>query len=187
MYKRNAQGWSKHLDFMLFDVISLMAAYIIAILLRRTNGITSSPFYRNLAMMMILVDVLVLVLNNTMHNVFSRGYYVELIATFKHCFFVFAIVTILLFVMKYSSVYSRIIVVLTFVFHFAIGYGLRILWKQVLKRRNNTIDLVILPAQFQDQGDFEIQGNINHYLVILLLFVLFALYRLVLAVHFKAG
>ena len=31
MYKRNAQGWSKHFDFMLVDEIALQIAFVLAV------------------------------------------------------------------------------------------------------------------------------------------------------------
>ena len=136
MYKRNAQGWSKHLDFMFLDVIALQLSYILAVFLRNHEWAYYSPFYQNLGVMMILIDVLVPVLDNTMHNVKSRGYYIEIVETVKHCFFVFAIVTILLFAMQYGDIYSRIIIFLTFIFHIVIGYGIRVLWKKYLNKHH---------------------------------------------------
>ena len=34
MYKRNAQGWSKHFDFMDVDELSLQLAFVLAVFLR---------------------------------------------------------------------------------------------------------------------------------------------------------
>ena len=102
MYKRNSQGWSKHLDFLLLDEISLQISFILANFLRNQSWAYASPFYQNLGIMMILVDALVLILKNTMHNVVSRGFFLELTTTVKHAFYVFAIVTILLFAMQYG-------------------------------------------------------------------------------------
>ena len=136
MYKRNSQGWSKHLDFLLLDEISLQISFILANFLRNQSWAYASPFYQNLGIMMILVDALVLILKNTMHNVVSRGFFLELTTTVKHAFYVFAIVTILLFAMQYGDIYSRIVVFLTFLFHVFFGYGLRVLWKVYLRKRS---------------------------------------------------
>ncbi|WP_407383596.1 sugar transferase [Ruminococcus sp.] len=170
MYKRNAQGWSKHIDFLLIDEISLQLAFILAVFLRLQFFAYTSVFYQNLGVMMALVDALVIVANNTMHNVFSRGYYRELTETFKHSFFVFAIVTILLFAMKYGDLFSRIIVFLTFIFHVIIGYGMRVLWKLLLKRRHKekTKNLSMLVVVEPDKAEALLQkltdkanGNYN--------------------------
>ena len=84
---------------------------------------------------LILVDALVLVLHNSMHNVISRGYYVEARETFAHCFFIFAVAAIYMFATQSGNAFSRIILFLTFLLHIAFGYGSRILWKLIIKKR----------------------------------------------------
>ena len=129
MYKRNAQGWSKHFDFMVMDEISLQLAFMLAVLIRQHAWAYSTPIYRTMGFLFILVDALVLVMNNSMHNVMSRGYYLEAIATLKHCLYVFGIAMVYMFSTQSGIAYSRIGLFLTFLFHFVFGYGLRLLWK----------------------------------------------------------
>lgn len=156
MYKRNAQGWSKHFDFMIVDEISLQLAFILAVLFRHHGWAYSSPLYRNLGIIFILVDALVLVLHNSMHNVMTRGYYVELAETIKHCFYVFAIATIYMFATQSGEAYSRIITFLTFLLHIGIGYGLRVLWKHLLKNhwagreKKNSMLVVVTPETAEE-------------------------------------
>ncbi len=135
MYKRNAQGWSKHFDFFVIDIISLQLAFILAVAVRHRVWAYSSLLYRNLGFLLILIDVLVLVAHNSMHNVVKRGYYVEMIETLKNCFYVFAIGTIYMFATQSGDAYSRIILFLTFLLHILFGYGTRVLWKQYIKKR----------------------------------------------------
>ena len=151
IYKRNAQGWSKHFDFLVIDEISLQIAFYLAVLIRQREWAFSSPLYRALGILLILVDAFVLVLNNSMHNVVSRGYYLEARETIKHCFFVFAVATIYMFATQSGDAYSRIVLFLTFLFHLVLGYGMRVLWKQILKTRgkgtekNNRMLVVVSP------------------------------------------
>jgi exopolysaccharide biosynthesis polyprenyl glycosylphosphotransferase len=135
MYKRNAQGWSKHMDFFLLDELSLQIAFLIATAIRHHEWAFNSSLYRSLAFMLILIDAFILAYNNSMHDVIHRGYYAEAVETLKHCFYVFAIATIFMFATKSGDAYSRIILFLTFFFHGLIGYGMRVLWKAVIKRR----------------------------------------------------
>lgn len=137
MYKRNTQGWSKHFDFLLIDEISLQMAFILAVFLRRHTWAYAMPLYRDLGILLILVDALILVLRNAMHNVVSRGYYLEAVETLKHCFYVFAVVTAYMFATQYGDEYSRIVVFLTFIFHLVFGYGTRVLWKLYLEKYRN--------------------------------------------------
>ena len=135
MYKRNAQGWSKHFDFCVVDEISLQLAFIWAVFIRHASWAYGSPLYRTMGALFVLLDALALVLNNSMHNVVDRGYYVEAVETFKHCFIVFAIGTIYMFATQSSEAYSRTILFLTFLLHMVFGYCMRSAWKLLVKRR----------------------------------------------------
>ena len=86
---------------------------------------------------LILVDAVVSVLNNSMHDVIKRGYYIEFLVTFKHCFYVFSITTIYMFATQTGDLYSRIILFLTFILQIVIGYFTRILWKQIITTRGS--------------------------------------------------
>ena len=173
MYKRNAQGWSKHFDFMIVDELSLQLAFILAVVIRHHNWAYASPLYRNLGFMIILIDALVIVLRNSMHNVILRGYYVEAVETVKHCFYVFAIATIFLFATQTGDAYSRIILFLSFLLHIAIGYCARILWKLFLKKfasergNKNSMLVVVVPENAEslleklsgdEFADFKVTG-----------------------------
>ena len=141
MYKRSTQGWMKHLDFILLDVISLHLAYVLAYFLRYNTG---SPYadqeYLSMAVVLTVVDVLVAVLFDTMHNILQRGKWLELAAMVKHAVFVFAVLAIYLFSVKMGSEYSRITMYLTFGFHMLFGYGLRQLWKWFIVKKGVKVE-----------------------------------------------
>lgn len=134
MYKRNAQGWSKHFDFIIVDEISLQIAFILAVLFRHHIWAYSAASYRALGFFLILADAVILVLNNSMHNVISRSIYNEFIETTKHCFLVFSITTIFLFSLQVGNVYSRIITFVTFILYIFLSYSFRLLWKLLIKK-----------------------------------------------------
>ena len=156
MYKRNAQGWSKHFDFMIVDEISLQIAFILAVAFRHHAWAYAVTLYRNLGIILILVDILVLVLRDSMHNVIGRGYYLEALETFKHCFYVFAITTIYMFATQSGDSYSRIIIFVTFLLHITVGYVLRLLWKAILKnyttgkQKKNSMLVVVTPESAEE-------------------------------------
>ena len=95
MYHKKPQNWAKHMDFIILDVVCLHLAYILAYLSR--NGFTNPYGDRNyIGLMFIytLVDITVLLLNNNLTGVLRRGFYKELVKTFKHICFVELIVTL---------------------------------------------------------------------------------------------
>ena len=134
MYKRNAQGWSKHFDFIVVDLISLQIAFVLAVALRHHSWAYATPLYRSLGFVLFLADAVVLVLRNSMHGVVSRGYYIEAKETFKSCFYVFAIALAFMFSTQSGEAYSRIILYLVFGLHFVISYSFRLLWKWFIKK-----------------------------------------------------
>lgn len=165
MYKRNAQGWSRHLDFMLIDILSLQLALILACKIRLNLFAYSSPLYRMIAVCLILIDSTVIVLNNTFHDVYVRGLLVEAVETVKHCFICFVIVTAFMFATQTGVDYSRIILFLTFMFHILFGYATRYLWKVAVKKfgankkPNNNMLVVVSADTAEDIIDKLLKAN----------------------------
>lgn len=137
MYKRNAQGWSKHLDFMVLDIIILQVAFIISYFVRfHTWEMYTNHEYRNLGILLFIADAMVIVLNNSLHDVIKRGYLREIFEHVKHSILVLAIVLIYFFSSQLGDLYSRLVLGYTFVLYVLLGYGARILWKTILKHTN---------------------------------------------------
>lgn len=135
MYKRNNQGWIKHIDFILWDAAALQLAFIIAYFIRQGGSLPyASSIYRTLGIMLVVVDVLIAAVFNTMHNVMKRGYYIETAQTIKQVLLVFVVITLYMFSTQSGDTYSRITLYLTTGFHFVFGYGIRQAWKSVVRR-----------------------------------------------------
>ena len=151
MYKRNAQGWLKHFDFILWDILILQASYILGYMIRHGWGLW--PYlqtnYNSLAIVLGVVDLLVLIIFNTMHNVMKRGYLRELTATVRHVMLVLLFMSLYLFSTQTGDTYSRITLYLTSGFHLVLGYLFRILWKLLVRRisKNRSKGSMILVAE----------------------------------------
>ena len=149
MYKRSTHRWLKHLDFIVLDEIFLQLAFVLSYMIR--HGFRYLPYryesYRMMAMMLLVLDVLVPVMFNTMHDVIKRGYYREFVLTCKQAVLVFAAMIFCNFAVQTSDVYSRITIVLTAVFHILFGYVTRLIWKRVVRNRRNVVrDAMLLVA-----------------------------------------
>lgn len=140
MYKRSAQGWLKHIDFIVLDEIVLQFAFILAYLFRGLGGSPyGSSLYRSLAFVLAMFDLFAAILFNTMHNVLKRGLFNELTQTLKQALIVFAGGSIFLFSIQSGGMISRIVLYLTFGLHILLGYGTRLLLKQRLLKKGNFI------------------------------------------------
>ena len=75
MYKRDNLTWTKHYDFILLDAAVLFLSFVFAYFLYNHRfSFYSSNYYRVIAALFMLLDILVAVLFNTKHNVMHRGY-----------------------------------------------------------------------------------------------------------------
>lgn len=134
MYKKRSDGWLKHVDFILLDMICLQIAFVLAY---AYSGQGFNPYsniiYRNMALYIELVNLITIVMSETMKNVLKRGYYVEFIITFHHTILIAGTAVLYLFLLKQGQLYSRKALILTFVFYLVIAYIFRALWKKILK------------------------------------------------------
>ena len=121
MYKRYRQEWTKHLDFIIIEEISLQIAYVLAMWLR-FGAIPDDSMYRELGFILFLIDFVVVLSLNTMHNVLKRGYFTELVETVKNSLSVFAVAVVFMYALKVSEGYSRILLFVTLILHTIISY-----------------------------------------------------------------
>ena len=85
MYKRRRQGWKKHIDFILLDVLCLQVAFILAYAIRHGNfQIYAVENYQFMAAALVVVDFLVDIMCSSYKNVLRRGFYREFAETVKH-------------------------------------------------------------------------------------------------------
>ena len=111
----------------------MQVAFVLAYAIRHGGLPYELEVYRTLAIMLVVVDILIAAIFNTMHNVMKRGYYQEAVQTLKQVLLVLVVISLYMFSMQSGGIYSRITIYLTAVFHFLIGYGIRLFWKRVVR------------------------------------------------------
>ena len=76
MYRKDSEGWLKHADFIILDMICLQLAYVLAYAI---SGYGFNPYetiiYRNMAVFLELADLVMIFAYGTMKSVLKRGYY----------------------------------------------------------------------------------------------------------------
>lgn len=101
MYRKDSDGWLKHADFMLLDMICLQLSFILAYALRGMEmDLYSDVLYRNMAVFLCLADLVVIFTAGTMKSVLKRGHYKEFVATLKQSVIVGVLAIIYLFVIE---------------------------------------------------------------------------------------
>ena len=136
MYKRSNLAWLKHVDFIFVDVLCVFFSIFVAHwIYTGSPNMFRTQLYTNATLMLVVLNVLLLVMFNTFHNVMRRGYYVELAQTVKHVLAVYAGLSVILFATKFGGVYSRVTVFLSAIIYFVSSYLTRLWWKQLVRSR----------------------------------------------------
>lgn len=85
MYRKDSEGWLKHADFIVLDLLCLQISFILAYVL---SGYGWNPYhimlYRNMSIFLELADLLVIFCYDTMKGVLKKGYYRDFVVTLKH-------------------------------------------------------------------------------------------------------
>ena len=136
MYRKKGRGWTKHVDFMLLDVLCLQLAFIVSYIFRfgADNPYTDND-YRTLAIAFLFIDFFVEIVSDSFKNVLKRGYFDEFIATCKHVVLVELVATFYLFTTQMGSLYSRISYYIMVPVYIVIAYTARLFWKRVLQKQ----------------------------------------------------
>lgn len=139
MYRKNANGWLKHIDFMILDMICLQLAFIMAYFIKNGNiHLYNNFLYRNMAIIIELADLMVLLIFGTLKGVLKRGHYQEFVKTLKHALIVCFLAVLYLFTVQKGVFFSRFFLFLTIGIYFILTYIVRELWKRNIKKGVNS-------------------------------------------------
>lgn len=139
MYRKYANGWLKHIDFIILDMICLQIAFVMAYFIK--NGhihLYNNFLYKNMAIILEVADLMVLLIFGTLKGVLKRGHYQEFVKTLKHGFIVCLLAVLYLFAVQKGIFFSRFILFLTIGIYFILTYIVRELWKGHIKKGVNS-------------------------------------------------
>lgn len=136
MYHKQNDGWIKHVDFIILDLICLQLAFVVAYFVR--HGFFNpygTILYRNVALMLTLVQIISTIFGNNFKNVLHRGIFKEFVATGRQVIIVTLFGIFYLFLVKSSSSFSRVTMLLLGVFYLLFSYIFRLIWKLNVRRK----------------------------------------------------
>lgn len=134
MYNKTSNGWLKHVDFLILDVICLQLSFYIAYCIRHgVQNMYANRLYAGMALVLLLVDVVVGLLFENLHNVLKRGYWNEAVQTTKQVLEVFAMSAIYLVTAQSAEQFSRSVLYMTMAIYWILSYVGRLLWKIYVK------------------------------------------------------
>ena len=164
MYQKSSQGWLKHFDFIILDILCLQVAFCLAYIIRQGASIPyQDSLYLRMGVVLVPIDLLVILFFGSMRSVLKRGYYLEFAMTVKHVCMVELLSILYLFTSKDMQSYSRIILYLTGVIYVVLGYVVRLLWKEYLKKRRLDSDKrSLLIVTTDDRVNSIVENILNH-------------------------
>lgn len=163
----------KHLDFIVLDMLCLQLAFVLSFGL---SGHGFDPYttllYRNMAIFIEIMDLVILFMMGTLKNVLKRGYYKNFIVTVQHGLALGACTLLYLFMLQEGHQYSRLALILNIVIYILLTYLVREFWKWVLhqqmeegERRSlllvvtaDVADAVVKSMKEKNYGRFRLSG-----------------------------
>ncbi len=154
MYIKSMKGWSKHLDFLILDVVMLELTLIISYGIRHAwSFVGFGDIYKTLSFMLATASIVVGVMHESYHDILRRDYISECRQTILHVTIVEALLIAAAFFLKEFS-YSREVFLLLWVLGVILCVTGHCIWKQVLKAvvigrqtRKRQVLLVTAPEQ----------------------------------------
>ena len=136
MYEKRVEGWLKHWDFLLLDLLVLELVYALSRFHVHTSQLEIvAETARNQFSMLLACDLIAVFLFEPYKNILRRGHLVELTETFRHALVVVVLDLLLLFLVRAVGTIPRRLLVNTGIFYFFADYVARMLWKAFLRRK----------------------------------------------------
>lgn len=158
MFKHYRQGMFTFISFMILDILCLFLAYIAAIWV---YSLGSAANYRSddhfpVVIIMMVVDVAVTLSCNTLRRVLRRRKRKEAAEGAKHVGISFVVLAVILFTLKWSASYSRLVIYLTYVLYYALFVVTHSLWRRLLgrlrKKRDRKTAILMTTDRFVEEG-----------------------------------
>ncbi|MBR5772869.1 MAG: hypothetical protein IKY00_06600, partial [Clostridia bacterium] len=154
MNYRKSNGITKHIDFLLIDIISLLISFSLAYCIKFGDfGFLKSETWLPLIMIIVLVDVVICLFSNPYQHIITRPYYEEILRCLILTFYNLVAVSLLFYILKIGTTFSRQTVLSMFIFYFVLSLIFKCLWKWLIKsgiirplNANKSSLMIVAPA-----------------------------------------
>ena len=140
MNKRSDNGWLKHGDFILLDIICMQVSFVLAYWVVHGFG---NPYvrgdYQYQVLVLIASQIITILFSNQYSGILRRGVFRELFSVLKYMLLTLAIALVYLFVTKHSATASRLQYGLTSVLFVVVASIVRQLNKKRIALHNANI------------------------------------------------
>lgn len=135
MYLSTKGRFSKHIDFIILDIICMEVSFVIAYFVRHHNLVLfDNKSYRAAMIILIVLNLATCYIFNSMQDVLKRGKQLEFYATIKQVMFTTLFLVLYLFVTKTSDDVSRNVIIIFPLIYLVLSYVGRLIYKSILKK-----------------------------------------------------
>lgn len=174
MYIERKNGWEKHLDFMILDLLCMSLSFYLAYIIRHGIHYTSrhSLMYWRLLGVLIVLNLCVVFFRESYKSIVRRGYLIELKETVINCMVVDALLLFYMFLLQQTAWYSRESLIIFCILQVSFCYLTRCIRKYHLRIRmqyNSSVEqMLVLTDEKHARQDMEelTEENYGNYRVI---------------------
>lgn len=135
MYLSTKGRFSKHIDFILLDIICMEVSFVIAYFVRHGNLVLfDNKSYRAAMIILIVLNLATCYIFNSLQDVLKRSKQLEFYATIKQVIFTTLFLVLYLFVTKTSDDVSRNVIIVFPLIYLVLSYIVRLIYKAILKK-----------------------------------------------------
>ena len=135
MYLSAKGRFSKHIDFIMIDIVCMEISFVIAYLVRHGNLVLfDNKYYRAAMIILVVMNLATCYIFNSMQDVLKRGNQLEFYATVKQVMLTTLFLVLYLFVTKTSEDVSRNTIITFPLIYLIAAYILRLIYKSILKK-----------------------------------------------------
>lgn len=140
MYRQVRNGWKKHLDFIVLDLICLEISFVLASLIRNSFDVRvlMEPLNRNMLLVLALSELVVIFFREPFKDVLHRNSYAELFGVIKQAVAVILVLALYLLLTKAAARFSRLVYGLTACFYALFAFIARLVRKRMLEHHRQT-------------------------------------------------
>lgn len=135
MRSKHSGSFLSRIDFFLLDLFSIEVSFVIAYMLKFGLRLPfAAAGWRNIGIILGLVDALVLVVGQFLTDIRRRGYMREALSLIVQTAVVMLLITGFMYLQKTGAAFSRAVLIMTAGLHLVISYVLRAVWKAILMK-----------------------------------------------------
>ena len=137
MYKRRVRGWSQHIDFMFLDNLCAFVSLLVGFLIVEKEGVLGSRFFWSIVLETILVNLVVMIVMDTYHNVLHHSPWDELLLLLGQAGYMVLILLVLQLLSQTTGTDLSKITLYALPLYLLSCYAMRQAYKSYLKKKHH--------------------------------------------------